>query len=62
MIKFNELNFVYSRNNLGKPIVFLWADALRDFVDRSSSNTPESKSSTKNKELNNFFFLFSRSY
>ncbi|UJR09803.1 hypothetical protein I4U23_014029 [Adineta vaga] len=23
-------------NNIGKPLVFLWADALRDFVDKSS--------------------------
>ncbi|CAF1287300.1 unnamed protein product [Adineta ricciae] len=27
---------VFDRDNIGKPIVFLWADALRDFVDRTS--------------------------
>ncbi|CAF1441388.1 unnamed protein product [Adineta steineri] len=28
-------------NNIGKPIVFLWADALRDFVDKSPTTTTE---------------------
>lgn len=30
----NILEEIYL-NNLGKPIVFLWADALRDFIDRA---------------------------
>ncbi|CAF4415214.1 unnamed protein product [Rotaria socialis] len=28
----------HSRENIGKPVAFLWADALRDFVDRSSNS------------------------
>jgi hypothetical protein len=47
-----KLNFVYSRNNLGKPIVFLWADALRDFVDRSSSNTTQGITSSSAVHIN----------
>lgn len=37
---------IFLRNNIGKPIVFLWADALRDFVDRSP-NTIENKPDLK---------------
>jgi hypothetical protein len=45
MIKIKEfslLNSLFYRNNIGKPVVFLWADALRDFVDKSP-NTNERK-------------------
>lgn len=28
--------FLLKRENIGKPIAFLWADALRDFVDKYS--------------------------
>ncbi|CAM4742463.1 unnamed protein product [Rotaria magnacalcarata] len=33
----NILENIYLEN-IGKPVAFLWADALRDFVDRSSIN------------------------